>query len=112
MRTFERWRGRLESNPWLALGFDAGVSLSLHRQHAGVDDGRAGTSTLVVYGLFHTRDGYSKVVSSGDTIFTLIGFIGLYFVLGLLFLYLVGREIVTRPGDESRSTPSERAPSL
>jgi cytochrome bd-type quinol oxidase subunit 1 len=32
-------------------------------------------------------------VSGGNVIFTLIGFVGLYFVLGVLFLYLVGREI-------------------
>ena len=31
--------------------------------------------------------------------FTLIGFVGLYFVLGLLFLFLVGREISHGPGD-------------
>ena len=30
---------------------------------------------------------------SGTVLFTLIGFCGLYFVLGLLFLFLVGREI-------------------
>jgi cytochrome d ubiquinol oxidase subunit I len=46
-----------------------------------------------------TSDGYSKVVSSGDTLFTLIGFVGLYFVLGVLFLFLVGREISHGPGD-------------
>lgn len=32
--------------------------------------------------------------------FTLIGFVGLYFVLGLLFLYLVGREIGYGPEQE------------
>ena len=31
--------------------------------------------------------------------FTLIGFVGLYFVLGVLFLVLVGREISHGPGD-------------
>ena len=32
--------------------------------------------------------------SAGEyALFTLIGFVGLYFVLGLLFLFLVGREI-------------------
>ena len=41
----------------------------------------------------------SKVVSGGDTVFTLIGFVGLYFVLGVLFLGLVGREIIRGPGD-------------
>ena len=33
-----------------------------------------GRQPWLVYGLFRTRDGYSKVVSNGDTIFTLIGF--------------------------------------
>jgi hypothetical protein len=32
-------------------------------------------------------------------VFTLIGFVGLYIVLGLLFLVLVGREIYRGPGD-------------
>jgi cytochrome d ubiquinol oxidase subunit I len=56
-----------------------------------------GRQPWLVYGLFYTRDGYSKVVSSGDTLFTLIGFVGLYFVLGVLFLLLAGREIGQGP---------------
>jgi cytochrome bd-type quinol oxidase subunit 1 len=44
-------------------------------------------------------------VSGGDTVFTLIGFVGLYFVLGLLFLYLVGREIGHGPEDEVTGSP-------
>jgi hypothetical protein len=39
------------------------------------------------------------VVSAGDAVFTLIGFVGLYTVLGLLFLVLVGREISRGPVD-------------
>ena len=39
------------------------------------------------------------MVSAGNTIFTLIGFIGIYFVLGLLFLYLEGREIGRGPDE-------------
>ena len=56
-----------------------------------------GRQPWLIYGLFHTRDGYSKVVSNGDAIFTLIGFTGLYFVIGLLFLGLTGREIGKGP---------------
>ena len=41
--------------------------------------------------------GVTAVVSSGDVLFTLIGMAGLYFVLGLLYLYLVGREIAHGP---------------
>ena len=57
-----------------------------------------GRQPWLIYGLFHTADGHSQVVSNGNTIFTLIGFTGLYFVLGLLFLFLVGREIGHGPG--------------
>jgi cytochrome d ubiquinol oxidase subunit I len=60
-----------------------------------------GRQPWLAYGLFRTRDGYSKVLSSGDTIFTVIGFVGLYFVLGVLFLYLVGRQIARGPAEET-----------
>src|SRR5215813_5424977 len=56
-----------------------------------------GRQPWLAYGLFRTREGYSKVVSNGDTIFTLIGFVGLYFVLGGLFVFLVGPEIAHGP---------------
>jgi len=46
-------------------------------------------------------------VSSGDTIFTLIGFTGLYFVLGLLFLGLTGRELAHGPDSEIASGGKE-----
>jgi len=59
-----------------------------------------GRQPWLIYGLLHTRDGVSHVISNGNTIFTLIGFTGLYFVLGLLFLFLVGREIGHGPEKE------------
>ena len=71
-----------------------------------------GRQPWLVYGLFLTRDGFSEVVSSGDVLFTLIGLAGLYFVLGLLYLFLVGREIVHGPDADrmaTRLTDSERA---
>jgi cytochrome d ubiquinol oxidase subunit I len=58
-----------------------------------------GRQPWLVYGLFRTQQGYSNVVSNGSTIFTLIGFCGLYFVLGMLFVFLVGREIAHGPGE-------------
>ncbi len=57
-----------------------------------------GRQPWLVYGLFRTRDGASPLVHSGTALFTLIGFCGLYFVLGLLFLFLIGREVVHGPG--------------
>jgi cytochrome d ubiquinol oxidase subunit I len=57
-----------------------------------------GRQPWLVYGLFRTAEGSSTSVSSGNVLFTLIGFTGLYFVLGLLFVYLVGRELAHGPG--------------
>ena len=54
---------------------------------------RVGQITILVYGLLKTSEGISPTVSSGNTLFTLLGFIGLYFLLGVLFLILVGKTI-------------------
>jgi cytochrome d ubiquinol oxidase subunit I len=56
-----------------------------------------GRQPWLVYGLLRTSQGASPSVHSGTVLFTLIGFAGLYFVLGLLFLFLVGREIAHGP---------------
>jgi cytochrome d ubiquinol oxidase subunit I len=68
---------------------------------AGWMTAELGRQPWLVYGLFRTVDGYSASVSSGNTLFTLIGFTGLYFVLGLIFLFLVGRELAHGPDQEA-----------
>jgi cytochrome d ubiquinol oxidase subunit I len=97
---FERWRGCLDSNRWLLWVLMLAFPFPYIANTLGWMTAELGRQPWLVYGLFHTRDGYSKVVSNGDTIFTLIGFTGLYFVLGLLFLFLVGREIGHGPDEE------------
>ena len=37
------------------------------------------------------------MVSAGNTLFTLLGFMGVYAVLTILFLFLVGKEIAHGP---------------
>jgi cytochrome bd ubiquinol oxidase subunit I len=96
----QNWRGRLESSPWLLWVLMLAFPFPYIANTLGWMTAELGRQPWLIYGLFHTRDGYSKVVSNGDTIFTLIGFSGLYFVLGLLFLYLVGREIGHGPEEE------------
>jgi cytochrome bd ubiquinol oxidase subunit I len=101
LATFLNWRGRLDTcTPmlWvLMLAFPFPYIANI----LGWMTAELGRQPWLVYGLFHTRDGYSQVVSNGDTIFTLIGFTGLYFVLGLLFLFLVGRQINAGPDQEA-----------
>ncbi|MDR3672737.1 MAG: cytochrome ubiquinol oxidase subunit I [Holophaga sp.] len=60
-----------------------------------------GRQPWLVYGLLRTVDGTSHLVHPGQTVFTSLGFAGLYFVLGLLFLFLVGREVEHGPVDHA-----------
>jgi len=56
-----------------------------------------GRQPYLVYGLLKTSEGVSPNVSSGNTLFTLLGFVALYMLLGLLFLILVGKTIYQGP---------------
>jgi cytochrome d ubiquinol oxidase subunit I len=97
--SFQNWRGRLESSTWLLWVLMLAFPFPYIANTLGWMTAELGRQPWLVYGVFQTRDGYSKVVSSGNTIFTLIGFIGLYFVLGLLFVFLEGREIGRGPDE-------------
>jgi len=56
-----------------------------------------GRQPWIVHGLMRTEDGVSRTVSGGNALFTLMGFMGLYPVLGILFLFLVWRVIQRGP---------------
>jgi len=60
---------------------------------AGWMTAELGRQPWLVWGLLRTADGGSPTVHGGATLFTLLGFAGLYFVLGLLFLALVAGEV-------------------
>ena len=56
-----------------------------------------GRQPWLVYGLLRTAAGTSTMVSAGNSLFTLLGFLGMYFVVGVLFLVLVLKEINAGP---------------
>jgi cytochrome d ubiquinol oxidase subunit I len=64
---------------------------------AGWMTAELGRQPWLIYGMQRTRDGTSHLVSGGNVAFSSLGFMGLYFVMGILFLYLVGREIERGP---------------
>ena len=73
---------------------------------AGWMTAELGRQPWLIYGLMRTAQGTSPYVSAGNALFTLLGFMGLYSVLSVLFLFLVGREIehgpsLTSPRKES-----------
>jgi cytochrome d ubiquinol oxidase subunit I len=64
---------------------------------AGWMTAEIGRQPWLIYGLMMTREGYSPRVSAGNGLFTLLGFMGMYMMLGILFLFLVRREIEQGP---------------
>ncbi len=60
-----------------------------------------GRQPYLVYNLLRTMNGVSPTVSSGNTLFTLLGFVALYILLGLLFLLLVGKTIYKGPSTQT-----------
>jgi cytochrome d ubiquinol oxidase subunit I len=94
---FLLWRGRLfDSRAMLWILF-LSLPFPYIANTAGWMTAEIGRQPWLVYGLFKTADGYSKTVSAGNGMFTLLGFMGMYMVLGILFLFLVRREIEHGP---------------
>ena len=104
LATLQRLRGRLEIGRPLLWALMLAFPFPFIANTAGWIAAELGRQPWLVYGLFRTADGFSRVVSSGNVVFTLIGLCGLYFVLGLLYLSMIGREILHGP--ESHASPS------
>lgn len=64
---------------------------------AGWMTAEIGRQPWLIYGVMRTAVGYSDRVSAGNGLFTLLGFMGMYLVLGILFLFMVHREIEHGP---------------
>ena len=62
-----------------------------------------GRQPWMVYGLFRTSEGVSPPISSGNVLFTIIGFAGMYLVMGLLYILLMVREITHGPEAEEET---------
>jgi cytochrome d ubiquinol oxidase subunit I len=97
LAAFALWRGELDrSRPvrWmLMLAFPFPYIATTF----GWMTAELGRQPWLVYGLMRTSAGTSPQVSSGDVAFSTLGFLGLYLVIGVLFLYLVARQIGRGP---------------
>ena len=100
---FLLWRGKLFSTRWMLWILLLALPFPYIANTAGWLTAELGRQPWLVYGLMRTADGYSKMVSAGNAMFTLLGFLGMYTVLSILFLFLVRREIEHGPVAESIS---------
>jgi len=91
------WRGRLFQSNWLLWLLLLSVPFPYIATTAGWMTTELGRQPWLVYGLLRTSEGASPLVHSGNVLFTLLGFLGLYLLLGLLFLFFMGQTIREGP---------------
>ena len=94
---FLLWRGSLYESRWMLWILMLCCPLPYIANTAGWMTAELGRQPWLIYGLMRTAAGVSPRVSSGNTLFTLIGFMGLYTVLSILFLFLIYHEIERGP---------------
>ena len=96
---FLLWRKKLFLTRWMLWVLMLCLPFPYIANTAGWLTAEIGRQPWLVYNVMRTTEGYSKHVHSGDGLFTLLGFMGLYAVLAVLFLFLVYREISHGPLD-------------
>jgi len=94
---FLLWRRRLYTARWALWALLLSFPLPYIANTAGWMTAELGRQPWLIYGLMRTSEGYSNTVSASNGLFTLIGFMGLYALLGLLFTVLIYREISRGP---------------
>ena len=91
------YRKKLYKTKWILWSMMFMLPFPYIANTAGWYTAELGRQPWLVYNLLKTVEGISPTVSSGNTLFTLLGFIGLYILLGLLFVMLAGKIINKGP---------------
>lgn len=94
---FLLWRRRLFDARWMLWILMLSFPFPYIANTAGWITAEVGRQPWLVYGLMRTAQGYSTTVSAGNGLFTLIGFMGMYMVLGIGFVFLIWREVQHGP---------------
>ncbi|MGO9590204.1 MAG: cytochrome ubiquinol oxidase subunit I [Candidatus Acidiferrales bacterium] len=94
---FLLWRRTLYETRWMLWLLMLCAPLPYIANTAGWMTAELGRQPWLIYGLMRTSEGASPSVAAGNVWFTLIGFMGMYGVLAILWLFLVWREIEIGP---------------
>ena len=107
------WRKRLFETRWALWILTMMLPFPYIANTAGWMTAELGRQPWVIFGLMRTAHGHSANVSAGNALFSLIGFMGMYTVLSILFLFLMYRQIdhgpEPRAAGEQDSSLSEAA---
>jgi cytochrome d ubiquinol oxidase subunit I len=97
LAAFLLWRGKLDQTKWMMWILMLSFPFPFIANTAGWMTAELGRQPWLVYGLMRTADGASMHVSAGNGLFTLLGFMGMYTALSILYLLLMWREIEHGP---------------
>ena len=97
LATIQLYRKKLYKTKWILWSLLFMLPFPYIANTTGWYTSELGRQPWLVFNLLRTSEGASPTVSAGNTLFTLLGFIGLYLLLGLLFLMLAGKIINKGP---------------
>jgi cytochrome bd ubiquinol oxidase subunit I len=106
------WRGALYTFRPMLWALMLCVPLPYIANTAGWMTAELGRQPWLIHGLMRTERGASPMVAAGNALFTLIGFMGMYAVLAILWLFLVWREIELGPEPQRGGTPAQAEAAL
>jgi cytochrome d ubiquinol oxidase subunit I len=110
LSVFLLWRNKLYESRWMLWILMLSVPLPYIANTAGWMTAELGRQPWLIYGLLRTIHGASPRVGAGNAWFTLLGFMGMYTVLSILWLFLVYREIERGPEPENAQQAGVTAP--
>jgi cytochrome d ubiquinol oxidase subunit I len=102
---FLLWRGKLYTARWLLWPILLSFPLPYIANTAGWMTAEIGRQPWLVYNLIRTSAGYSTHIGAGTSLFSLLGFLGMYTVLSILWILLVYH--IIDKGPETAETLSE-----
>lgn len=112
------WRRRLYGSRLMLWVLMLAIPFPYIANTAGWFTAELGRQPWLIYGILRTSEGSSPLVSSGNILFTIIGFAGMYTVMGLLYFVLMVREVARGPheavegnlfGESSEPEESDRS---
>jgi cytochrome d ubiquinol oxidase subunit I len=104
------WLGKLYETRWMLWVLMLSVPLPYIANTAGWLTAELGRQPWVIYGLMRTAHGVSPRVVAGNAWFTLLGFMGMYTVLSILWLFLIYEQIERGPERESSANAPQMSP--
>jgi cytochrome d ubiquinol oxidase subunit I len=109
LAAFLLWRRWIFQARWMLWILLLATPFPFIANSAGWLTTEVGRQPWLAYGLMRTSTGPSPALSSANVLFTLIGFAGMYLILGLLYVVLVVQEALRGPQVEVEGPASVAA---